>query len=193
MAGNKKFTRRLRDALAILAADPDLGFLDDEGGSLFTPIFASGSYTWAKVLDSDGLMLAPRIVKDGEGGKPAKPVELLLGVVVQSEEATSQTKPNPLGKAAIAQIPNGVWVNVKGEGRRRLDRVMTLFVVPKGAAPKKAKKFKVAKRNVENAAAFMPDAEPLVVPRGDSAKKLATKLKKAVRKFFKGPGRPRKS
>lgn len=174
-----------------LHADADLDLLPTTSGSLFSPVFSSGAYRWAKVMDSDGLLIAARPVAEGEGGAPAEPVELLVGVIVQSEEATSQTKPNPLGKASLAHIPNGIWVDLEEDGRRRLDRVLVLLVVPKGAAPKHQKKFATAKRNVENAAALMPDAQSLAVNRGRSAAKLQADLKATVRPFFKGPGRPR--
>jgi hypothetical protein len=144
-------------------------------------------------MDSDGLLVAPRVVRDGEGGAPTKQVELLVGVVVQSEDATSQTKPNPLGKAALAHVPNGVWVDTTNEGRRRLDRVLVVFVLPKGAAPQRKKKFAAAKRNVENAATLMPDVESIEVARGESAKAIAELLRKKLRPFLGGRGRPPKS
>jgi hypothetical protein len=162
--GNSKFTKRLRVAVDELLADADLDLRTTVTGSLFSPIFTGGGkYRWAKVMDSDGLLVAPRRVVSGEGGSPAAPVELLVGVIIQAEDATSQTKPNPLGKASLAHIPNGIWIDVLNEGRRRLDRVHVLLVLPKGVAPKHQKKFATAKRNVENAAAFMPDAETLAM------------------------------
>ena len=112
-------------------------------------------------------------------------------MVVQSEDTTSQTKPNPVGKAAVVHIPNGVWVNVEGEGRYRLDRVLVVFVLPKGAAPKHRKNFATAKRNVENAASFMSDAVAIEGAPGMSSEGLGTALKKKIRPFFKGPGRPK--
>jgi hypothetical protein len=87
-------------------------------------------------MDSDGLLIARRSVKSGEGGTPKNKVEILIGVVIQSEDTTSQTKPNPIGKAALAHIPHGIWADIKGDGRRRLDRVELLFVLPKGTTPK---------------------------------------------------------
>jgi len=190
--GNSKFTKRLRDAVESLHDDADLDLLTYTSGSLFTPVFKSGAYKWAKVMDSDGLLVAERAVGEGvdAGAAPPQAVKLLVGVVIQSEDATSQTKPNPLGKAALAHVPNGVWVDLAGV-RRRLDRVHVVFVLPKGAAPKHAKRFATAKRNVENAAALMLDAHPFPVARGASAAKIEATLGEFVRPFFKGPGRPK--
>lgn len=190
--GNSKFTARLGKAVETLHDDLDLGLLATRSQSLFSPIFTNGKYRWAKVMDSDGTLVAARPVADGEGGSPDEPVELLVGVVVQSEDATSQTKPNPLGKASLAHIPNGVWVDLRQGGRRRIDRLHVVLVLPKGVAPKHRAKFATAKRNVENAAEFMPDATSLTVERGCSATRLAEDLGKKIRPFFKGPGRPRK-
>jgi len=188
---NLKFTKRLGDAVRLLLEDASLGLARSDVGSLYAPVFRSGAYVWAKVMDSDGLLIAARPVKSGEGGSPSATVELLIGVVLQSEEATSQTKPNPLGKASLAHIANGVWVDLTGEGRRRLDRVFVVFVVPKGVAPKYRKTFATAKRNVENAAILFPDVATIEIDRGLSAAKIAPALKKAIRPYFKGPGKPK--
>lgn len=190
--GSSKFTARLGDAVDVLHEDTDLGLLPLSSGCLFSPILEKGRYRWAKVMDSDGTLVAPRGVSDGEGGKTRKQVELLVGVVLQSEDSTSQTKPNPLGKAALSHIPNGIWIDVEKEGRRRLDRVHVLLVLPKGVAPQHAKDFKTAQRNVKNAAAFMPDAESIEIARGTSAKDMAGLLRNKIRPYFKGRGRPKK-
>ncbi len=191
--GNTKFTARARDAVVALWGDADLALLELNSGSLFSPVLRGGDYEWIKLMDSDGLLVAPRKIKAGEGAKPLGDAELLVGVVIQSEDATSQTKPNPFGKAAIGHVRNGVWADVKGEGRRRLDRVYVLMILPKGAAPKHQKAFATAKRNVENAADLMPDCETLVVARGISGKDLYPAIKTKVRPWFKGRGRPKAS
>src|SRR5690554_5485387 len=90
---------------------------------LYTPTYESGKYVWLKLMDSDGTLLSERPVraKLGEGSAPPAETRLLLGVIVQSEDSTSQTKPNPLGKAALPHVPNGVWVDTEEGLRRRLD------------------------------------------------------------------------
>ena len=140
-------------------------------------------------MDSDGLLVTKRAIHEGEGATSDNGTTLLLGVVIQSEDSTSQTKPNPLGKAAVGHLPFGVWVNAN-EGRLRLDRIQVLFVLPKGAAPSKATKFHTAKRNVENAADMMPDALAVEVPRGISEANLRAEILKRVRPFLRGRGRP---
>ena len=187
---NPKFTTRLRTAVDTLQSDPGLQLVEYSGGSLFSPVAVAGTYKWAKVMDSDGLLVAARTIQNGEGGEPERPGELLLGVVMQSEDSTSQTKPNPFGKAALTHVPNGIWVNVKGEGRRRLDRILVLFVLPKGAAPKQQRAFASAKRNVENAAKIMPDVGIIEVARGESSERIAELIRKRVRPFLRGRGRP---
>jgi hypothetical protein len=189
--GNKKFTARARDAVASLWRDGDLQLLEVSSGSLFSPVLRGSDYEWIKLMDSDGLLVAPRKVKTGEGTDPLNEVEILIGVVVQSEDTTSQTKPNPFGKAAITHVRNGVWVDVKGEGRRRLDRVHVLMLLPKGASSAHAKKFNTAKRNVRNASDVMPDCEAIEVSRQISGDDLYRKIKKEVRPWFKGRGRPK--
>ncbi|MCC6808784.1 MAG: hypothetical protein IT381_15265 [Deltaproteobacteria bacterium] len=187
--GNSKFTKRLRAATH--AVQDKMSLVPHDSGSLFSPVYRSGNkYVWAKLMDSDGLLLGRRAVGAGEGSVPASDVELLLGIVVQSEDATSQTKPNPLGKAALSHIPNGVWTDVSDRGRCRIDRVLVLFVLPKGTAAKRRKKFETAKRNVENAAELMPDAEILVISRGASAAQMSKLLQKVAGKFLRGRGRP---
>jgi hypothetical protein len=160
-------------------------------GSLFSPVYRKRNYRWAKVMDSDGLLVSYRKVHAGEGGAPVTDVRLLLGVVVQSEDSTSQTKPNPLGKAALPSVPNGIWVDLKGEGRRRIDRVLVVFVLPEGAAPSRRKRFMTAKRNVENAADLMLHAVAVApVRRGASAGSVAAAIMKLARPFLVGAGRP---
>jgi hypothetical protein len=190
---NKKFTARLRDALGEIASDASMKCLPLKSGRLYSPVFRGGKYEWVIVMDSDGLLVSARKVNPGEGVTPADIVELKVGVILQSEEATAQTKPNPIGKASLAHLPSGVWVDQIDGTRIRLDHVLVLFVIPKGAAAKKLAKFATAKQNVMNAADLMPDAVYLEIPSGASGEAVYTVLKKAVRPFLVGRGRPRHS
>jgi hypothetical protein len=142
-------------------------------------------------MDSDGTLVGKRSVKPGEGADPAKEVELNIGVVIQSEDATSQSKSNPIGKATVGYADNGVWVDINADGRTRLDRVYVLMLLPSGAAPEHKKKFATARRNVENAADLTPDCLILEVPRGISSQKLYESIRSKIRPLFKGRGRPR--
>lgn len=189
--GRTKFTKNLRKAVQQLTEDEELGLKKTRSWSLYSPVFR-GDYKWAKLMDSDGLLIGPRSVKKGEGAEPRKEVNLLTGVVIQSEDSTSQTKPNPYGKAAIVHTPYGTWIDLANGERVRIDRVRVLFVLPKGAPPKQQKKFETAKRNVKNAADSMPDAEYLETERGITTSELVAKLKDKVRPWFKGRGRPAK-
>ena len=129
--GRPKFTTNIRLAVEELTGDKELNLEQCRSWTLFSPVFRS-DYEWIKLMDTDGLLVGSRLVRDGEGRDPDTPVELFVGVVVQSEDSTSQSKPNPFGKAAIAHTPNGVWVDTKDDGRRRLDIIHVVMVLPKG-------------------------------------------------------------
>lgn len=187
---NAKFTARLSDAVRQLREDKSLKTMACDSGSLFSPVFRDRKYRWIKVMDSDGLLVSPRRVADDEGRSPAMPVDMFMGVVVQGEDATSQGKPNPVGKAALSHVPNGIWVDLSKRGRHRLDGVLVVFVLPEGAAPRRQARFQRAKRNVQNASDLMPGAKSVVVPRGASASAIAKALRSAVRGFLVGTGRP---
>lgn len=188
---NAAFTTRLSAAVDALLEDNSLRALRCRSGSIFSPVYRDGKYAWVKVMDSDGLLVARRTVHSGEGAAPARASTILLGVVVQSEDATSQTKPNPLGKASLGHLHHGVWVDLDEEGRARLDRVLILFVLPKGAAPARRSRYDTAKRNVRNAADMMPDAVHVDIARGASTPKIAGVIRAEVRPFLIGRGRPR--
>lgn len=177
--------------MSALQTGHGLTALPYRSGSLFSPVYRGGKYSWLKVMDSDGLVLCTRPVHDQEGGAPIHSVSLLLGAVFQSEDSTAQTKPNPLGKSALAHVPNGVWVDLKSGERRRLDRVVVVFVLPDGAGAQRQKAFTTASRNVKNAADLMPDAVAVTVRRGASAATIADELVREVRPFLVGRGRPR--
>lgn len=150
----KKFTQRLKDAIGrVQQNEGALNLIQYRGGSLYSPVFREKKYMWAKLMDSDGLFVARRNVHDGgEGRKPANSdgTSLLMGIIIQCEDSTSLGKPNPFGKASLPHVPNGVWVDLDGDkqkdqmnvGRRRLDRVLIVFVLPKGAAQHQKKRFK---------------------------------------------------
>jgi len=187
--GNSKFTDRLNDSLGLLEASLARKVRVPNSRSLFSPIYRGGKYTWVKIMDSDGVLLSQRTVHDGEGAKVPRPARLLMGVIIQSEDSTSQTKPNPMGKASLSHISNGVWVSLKDK-RVRLDRLLVIFVLPKGATPQDSAKFETAKRNVLNAAEMMPDSIAIEVPRGASASDIADALRGKINPFLIGAGRP---
>jgi hypothetical protein len=187
--GRTKFTENLTKAIKSLINDGKLGLEETRSRSLFSPVFSS-DYKWVKVMDSDGLLVGQRLVKDGEGGKPNEQVYLRIGVVIQSEDSTSQTKPNPFGKAAIGTVRNGMWVDLKVGGRVRLDRTYVLFVLPKGAPAHEKKHFETAKRNVKNAADAMPVAKFIEFNRGISAENLKTGIRENTRSWLNARGRP---
>jgi hypothetical protein len=186
----KKFTERLNEALELFRDDVSFKEVSAQNRSLFTPVYREGKYEWAKIMDSDGILLGSRKIHNGEGGALDAEPELLVGVIIQSEDSTSQTKPNPLGKASLSHIPNGVWVNIENT-RKRVDKLIVAFVLPKGSSPEHRRAFDTARRNVLNAADMMPDAIAIEVSRGISAVNLKDKLAKELRAVLVGKGRPR--
>lgn len=185
------FTSRLRNAVKSLTNNTAMKCSQAKSNCLYTPLNRSGKYVWAKVLDSDGTLIAERPVSGGEGAENNS-VQLLLGTIIQSEDATSQTKPNPLGKAALLHVPNGIWVDMDGSKRRRLDQLIIVFVLPKGTAHAHRKKFEVARRNVLNASDIMSGAITIEVARSAGAEEIARKLRATIRPFLVGRGRPHK-
>lgn len=129
---NVGFATRLRRAVEDVALEAALSPVHTRSGSLYSPVYRDGKYVWAKVMDSDGLFVTERIIHDDEGAALPFASHLLLGAIIQSEDSTSQSKPNPLGKASLGHVPNGIWVNTTDGRRRRLDRVQIVFVLPKG-------------------------------------------------------------
>lgn len=183
--GNKTFKHRLTDALAI--ARKNLRCEATKSLCLFTPVPGVSGFQWAKLMDSDGLMIATRTVK----GKGIKDAKIRVGVVIQCEEATAQTKANPIGKAAISQIATGVWVDLDGAQRVRLDRLTVLFVVPSPSNPSAKKRSTTAVANTELAATVMPGATQLTIPQGLQSKDIAVHLQNETRGFLVGRGRPK--
>ena len=189
--GNTRFTARVKTALKLLHNNYDLELLPTKSASLFSPVLHGDYYEWVKVMVADGLLVGRRKVREGEGANPMEEVEILIGIVIQSEDSTSQGKPDPIGKAAIGHIANGIWIDIEKRGRRRLDRVHVLMLLPEGAAPAKKKKYETARRNAENAASFMPDCHVLSVSRKTSGEELASEIEEKIRRHLKGRGRPK--
>lgn len=185
---NKEFKHRLNGALEIVRDQMKL--IEPKSQRLFTPVFERRNYRWAVAMDSDGILAAERKIEDGEAKKTDQEQILFVGVLIQSEYTTSNTKPNPFGKAAVAKVPFGVWMDTKNGKRVRLDRVHILFVLPKFVAPKYKRAFETVRRNVENAAGAMQDVEVIELQRGWGKQEVARRLKEHVRKWLKGVGRP---
>lgn len=186
-----KFTARLDFAIQLLAADKNLKCVAASTKSLFTPLYEGGKYSWLKVMDSDGTLVSFRKVHKGDGSAPEKDTYLTLGVVFQSEDATSQVKANPFGKAALTHIPDGIFASLSDGTRRRLDRLIVVFVLPQGTTPDHIRKFNRARKYVMNASKLMPNVVTVQVPRGGSSATIAQQLKTEIRPFLTGAGRPR--
>lgn len=185
----KKFTSRLSDALDLVQESEKKYFLPDNR-SLYSPVERKGGYyEWVKVMDSDGVLLAERPIKPGEGAQHTQAGKILVGVIIQSEDATSQTKPNPLGKAALPHVENGIWVTIKNV-RRRIDHFIVLFVLPEGQEQRRKRPFKTAQRNVRNALELMPGTCEIAIKRGASSEEIMQELCKEVRRVLVGKGRP---
>lgn len=180
--GNVRFKKRLKTAIKSVTAESELDLVRVD--TLYTPVWRNHAYRWESPMESDGLLVRSRNVLGGRQDEDS----IRIGVVIQSEYATSQTKPNPFGKALIEVLPLGVWVDLLEFGRVRLDRVYVLFVLPTLA--NRVSESDTARRNVVNAAEAARDAHILRVRAGDSAAKLSRALRGEVRRWLKGAGRP---
>ena len=186
-----RFTTRLRQAVLSIDDNESLKCLKASSNSLYTPLYSSGKYRWMKVMESDGTLVAWRPVKGGDGKEPAMTTNLMFGVVIQSEDATSQVKANPLGKAFLTTIWTGVFVDLKDGSRRRIDNLLVVFVLPKGAEAKRKKAFARAKKYVTNTADLVDDVVAIEVARGASAEDIKAKIVEEIRPFLFGAGRPK--
>ena len=189
-----KFEDRLKSAIQGLVKPEKL--LTPYDYDLWTPTYKDGKYIWVKIMGSDGLLLAPRkTAKSGE--KAGSQRSILVGVVIQCEQTTSQTKPNPFGKASISQVPFGVWVDVrqqKGSAvRQRLDVVRVALIAPEPSAYKAKKKFKIVSQNLDGVSALFVDTDVLKIAQGAGAKDIEAALMDKFRGFLKGPGKPESS
>lgn len=159
---------------------------------------------------TDGLLVAERTAEGGtKTGTPPTSVKvppLLVAVLIQSEEATGKTKPNPYGKASVVNVPLGLWVD-------RVDRVDVLKKdVLKKDGTKKAKQKRVVTRarldhvwvmfitrddlpgvhsNLEVVTTAHRDSWYVSFPPKATVATMAAKIDADVRGFLKGKGRPK--
>ena len=186
-----KFEDRLKSAIQELSKSK--GMITPHDYDLWSLTYESGKYVWVKIMGSDGLLLATRKTTDS-GSKAGRGRMILVGVVIQCEQTTSQTKPNPFGKASISQVPFGVWADVearKGKTwRRRLDAVRVALIAPEPAAYKAKKKFHVVAKNQDGVAKLLVDTEVIKIPQGSGTIDIQNALMNNFRGFLKGRGKP---
>lgn len=185
------YKKRYNNAVELVRQDLSLPAL--RVGKLYSPIWMNRQYRWFSPLDSDGILYGERNILSGvsEGGEAAPKTnpKLRVGVILQSEFSTSNTKPNPIGKAFVSELPLGVWVDLDTGERVRLDEVYVLFVVPNATAASKKKTSATALKNVRVAAELSVRAYYLEVNQGSSAEDLAKAIKKVVNGWVRGAGR----
>ena len=185
------FEDRLKSAIKSLVKSEKL--LSPHDYDLWSLTYKGGKYVWVKIMGSDGLLLASRRTAKAQD-KAGSQRTIRVGVVIQCEQTTSQTKPNPFGKASISQVPFGVWVDVKeSKGktvRRRLDVVNVALVAPEPASVQAKKKFKIVERNLEGVADLLVDTKVIPIAQGAGARIIQSELMKVFRGFLKGPGKP---
>jgi len=190
MAGRPKFTACLSSAIETLI-DGQARLLHVKNANLYSLVYKGGKYQWLTLVGSDGLLLAHR-----ETDEPTRNV--LVGVAIQSEQSTSQTKPNPLGKAAAGMTPLGLWVDVREKNqppntpyqRRRLDVVHVLLVVPRPTDQRRLAKHPTVLQNVKNVVSTVENAHFLELQQGNNANTIANALLRTIRPWLFGRGRP---
>jgi len=164
---------------------------------LYTPYWKSGTYKWMSPMDTDGLLVHEREASGGPtGAKPpigVKVPPLLIGVVVQVEEATGHTKPNPFGKASVVNVPLGLWIDraeydamgtFVRHARARLDHAWVLFVTRDNLVG--------VRRNLGVVTTTNRDSWTLAFDQNATANVIANGIERDVRGFLKGRGRPKR-
>lgn len=173
---------------------------------LYTPYWKKGkTYGWMSPMDTDGILVAERTAEGGtKTGTPPTSVKvppLLVAVLIQSEEATGMTKPNPYGKASVVNVPLGLWVDrvdwvdvLKKDGtkkakqrpvvtRARLDHVWVMFITRDDLHG--------VHSNLEVVTTAHRDSWYVSFPPNATAATMAEKIDADVRGFLKGKGRPK--
>lgn len=194
-----KFKHVVKEASAIVAQA--LGCVELRTRRLYTPFWKKGkTYGWMSPMDTDGMLVSERGVDGGPADAPNKVrvSPLLVGVIIQSEEATGKTKPNPYGKAAVVNAPLGLWVDricnvaptdgvitkpTTEMARVRLDHVWVLFVAPNDIPELVS--------NLEVVTTAHRDSWYLPFPRATLPNAMATRIEADVRGFLVGKGRPK--
>jgi hypothetical protein len=178
--------------LATGALRGDLQCVETKTQRLYTPYWSKGSAAaWMSPMDTDGLLVRERTIKDGESppGKNVRARRALLGVIIQVEETTARTRPNPYGKAAVLNVPLGIWVDREDPGdpgtywRERLTHAWVLFVTRTNLG--------YVIYNLENVLAASRDAYYFAVARNASVATIKTKLREQTYAYLVGAGRPR--
>jgi hypothetical protein len=177
----KAATAELRD---------ELGCVPTRTQRLYTAYWMKGSTpAWMSPMDTDGLLVRERRVKDGDAPpKFAVTYPSLLGVIIQVEETTARTRPNPYGKAGVVNVPLGLWVDRWYEPdqtwmRERLTHAWVLFVTRDDLA--------YVISNLENVRAANRDAYYCAVKAKASTAQIKAALRKQVYAYLVGVGRPR--
>ena len=193
------FKRVVKEASAMVA--DALGCVELRTGRLYTPFWKKGkAYGWMSPMDTDGMLVSERGVEGGPAKAPkgVTVAPLLVGVLIQSEEATGRTKPNPYGKAAVVNAPLGLWVDrvclvsarngsstktTTVRSRVRLDHVWVLFVAPDDIPGLLS--------NLEVVTTAHRDSWYLPFPRATTPAAMAARITTDVRGFLVGKGRPK--
>lgn len=197
----KSFKAKVKAAASALRTD--LGCIETKTQRLYTAYWKKGSTpAWMSPMDTDGLLIRERTMKDGEAapGK-VKTTPALLGVIIQVEETTARTRPNPYGKAGVVNVPLGLWVDrqyleqeTKKDGtpkkklktkysRERLTHAWVLFVTRNDLS--------YVISNLENVRAANRDAYYCAVASNASETIIKAKLREEAYAYLVGVGRPR--
>lgn len=179
--GNVTFKHRVSAAVETLIDASTNKLEKPVSYSLFMLRKGPGGLVWAKLMQADGLLLRFTDAKHDEAAECANQVRVLRGIIVQTEETTSNTVPDPLGKAFVPTTPGGVWVDLGTTTRRnrvRIDFPTVLFVTPKPTSTLAKVKADFAKRKgtLDKVVAASPFALLEVVNQGDSQASIAAQV-----------------
>lgn len=180
--GNTEFKHRVGKAVVRLRSN--LGLEEMACDMLRTPYWDGQHFVWTNLMGTDGLLVRRHDVVKGQGVCDQTHEPFWVGVLVQSEFATSDGIPNPFGKAASPLAPNGVWVDTKAHGRVRLGHCHVLLLVPQAQAASQRTRNVTAARNARKAERSFRDCTSLTVPKGDSTDRLVAGLEKKAKELL---------
>mgnify|MGYP001495085386 CR=1 FL=1 len=176
----RPFKERIKQALEELSSNE--GLITPEVSSLYTPMKSGPKWEWKAFSRADGLFLKELVVLKGAGTAECTKVRsVIAGIIVQCEEATSEDLLNPLGKAALMNIPGGLWFDKRGMDpanklRERLQITFrhVLFVTPEPPETdeKAYGKYMTRVLNLERVALASQNTSVVIVPSSASVEDL---------------------
>jgi hypothetical protein len=176
---NTIFKNRLAQAVEQLVVAREL--LSIKKNCLYTPARIEGECVWTEFSRPDGLLARRITVDKGRPDKADEHSDVIACVMVESEETTSDSLLNPWGKSCIPTIPNGVWIDIEEEEKRKRCILTTAHVIlvtpePTNTTAKVQRKWRRRLSILQRVDAAAAGMTLVVAERGIGAEALAAKL-----------------